>query len=369
MEILLHAVLYSLGVADADGQYPNPYNVTFGTTPFAGLMNRSRFAFNCRMALIFISGLLLSACNSLVSPQPTVVLEQTAAPPATATTPAPLVLLVSPPQADPALAFATAELAAAYAAGNQMRFEQRALLDPAQVPAELSALLLLAPDPGAAALAAAAPQAQIIAIGFSPESAPNLVALPLSGGEEGSSAFIAGYVAALTAEDWRAAMLYTPSSASWVNDFVAGAEYFCGACIPIAPPDAELPLAAQAADAQSWQAAAEQLLAGRAQVVYLAPELEASEAAQYLASFGVLLIGSGEPLSSLEASWLASISTDPIAALREQLPLTLAGQAPAPSPSLVLTHVNSAYLSEARLADVQEVIEDLLAGFIRLPAE
>jgi hypothetical protein len=250
-----------------------------------------------------------------------------------------------------------------------MRFEQRALLDPSQVPAELSALLLLAPDPGAAALAAAAPRAQIIAIGFSPESAPNLVALPLGGGGEGSSAFIAGYVAALTAEDWRAAMLYTPSSATWVNDFVAGAEYFCGACIPIAPPDAELPLAAQAADAQSWQAAAEQLLAGRAQVVYLAPELEASEAAQYLASFGVLLIGSGEPLSSLGASWLASISTDPIAALREQLPLTLAGQAPAPSPSLVLTHVNSAYLSEARLADVQEVIEDLLAGFIRLPAE
>lgn len=332
-------------------------------------MNRSMQIFNHRTVLFFIGAFLLAACASLVSPQPTVVLEQTAAPQATATTPAPLVLLVSPLQADPGLAAAAAELAAAYAADNQMRFEQRALLDPAQVPAELTALLLLAPDPGAAALAAAAPQAQIIAIGFSPELAPNLVALPLGGGQDGSSAFIAGYVAALTAEDWRAAMLYTPSSAGWVNDFVAGAEYFCGACIPIAAPDSELPLAAQATDAQTWQAAAEQLLAGRAQVVYLAPELEASEAAQYLASFGVLLIGSGEPAPGLEASWLASISTDPIAALREQLPLTLAGQAPASSPSLGLAYVNSAYLSEARLTNVQVVIEDLLAGFIVLPSE
>lgn len=311
---------------------------------------------------------LLSACASLVTPQPTVVIEQTSLP-ATATASAPLLLLVSPPQADPALSVATAELVAAYAAEQQVRFEQRALLDPALVPAELTILVLLAPDPGAEALSAAAPQARIIAIGFSPEAAPNLIALPLGGGEAGSAAFIAGYVAALTADDWRAGMLYTPATAAWVDDFVAGAQYFCGACIPLAPPDAELPLSAQASDAGSWQAAADQLLAGGAQVVYLAPELEASQAAQYLVDSGVLLVGSGEPSPDLDAGWLVSVAVDPQAALRQQLPSVLAGQPPGSGPSLGLTHINSNYLGEGRLADIQTVIADLFAGFILLPAE
>ena len=326
-------------------------------------MTTSKFA---PLMLLAASAFLLAACASAA--QPTVVTQQ-APPPATVTSPAPLLLLVSPPQADPLLASTAAELAAAYASEQQLAFEQRSLLDPAQLPSELSALLLLAPDPGAAALAAAAPQAQVIAIGFSPEAASNLISLPLGGGEDGSAAFIAGYVAALTAEDWRAGMLYTPASAAWVDDFVAGAEYFCGACIPVSPPDADLPLAAQAADAQNWQTAAEQLLAARVLVVYLAPELEASEAAQYLANFGVLLIGSGEPPAALEDSWLASVSADPLAALRAQLPLALAGETPAASLLLDLAHINSAYLSKGRVADVQIVIEDLLAGFILLPSD
>lgn len=319
--------------------------------------------------LLNLAAFLLSSCASLVTPQPTAVLEVTAVPLATATTLGPLLLLVSPPQADPSLSAAAAELSAAHASEHQFRFEQRALLDPAQVPAELAILVLLAPDPGAAALAAAAPNAQVIAIGFTPEAAPNLIALPLGGGADGSSAFIAGYVAALTAEDWRAGMLYTAASAAWVNDFVAGARYFCGACIPISPPDTDLPMAVQATDPQNWQAAAEQLLSGRALVVYLAPEMEASEAAQYLGSFGVLLIGNGSPPAELAASWLATVSTDPPAALRAQLPLALAGQPPSLTPPLGLSKVNSAYLSEARLADIQLIIQDLLAGFIVLPTD
>jgi hypothetical protein len=128
-------------------------------------------------------------------------------------------------------------------------------------------------------------------------------------------------------------------------------------------------MAVQATDLQNWQAAAEQLLSGRALVVFLAPEMQASEAAQYLGSFGVLLIGSASPSAELAASWLTTVSTDPPAALRAQLPLALAGQPPASTPSLGLSNINSAYLSEARLADIRLIIQDLQAGFIVLPAD
>ncbi|HEY4717536.1 MAG TPA: hypothetical protein VIH14_00845 [Anaerolineales bacterium] len=321
-----------------------------------------------QLALSLVVALVLSACASLVSPQPPVVLEATSSPVATATSPAPLVLLVAPPQADPEMSTAAAEVATTYASGQQMRFEQREMLDPAQLPAELAVLLLLAPDPGAAALAAAAPQARVITIGYTPEAqASNLVALPLSEGADGSIAFIAGYIAALAAEDWRAGMLYTSASASWVDDFVAGAEYFCGACIPIAPPQADLPLAVQAPDAQNWQAAADQLLASQIRVVYLAPELEAGGAGQYLAGFGVLLIGTGAQPQELAPNWLVSVTADALPALRQQLPLALSGQPFDPAGTLGLVDINASLLSEARVTHIQTVITDLLLGYIQLP--
>ncbi|MEX2143901.1 MAG: hypothetical protein WD740_04845 [Anaerolineales bacterium] len=320
-----------------------------------------------KLSFFIAAALVLSSC---ASPQPTVVIEPTRAPAATLTTSPPLVLLVAPPQSDPALAAAAAELAAAHAAQQQLRFEQRDLLDPVSIPADLAILLLLAPDPGAAALAAAAPQVQIFAIGFTPETlASNLVALPLGSGADGSAAFIAGYLAALTAQDWRAGMLYSATSAAWADDFVAGAEYFCGACIPVSPPIVDLPIAVQAADGQNWQAAADQLLAAQVGVVFLAPDLEASGAGQYLAGFGALIIGGGSPPADLSANWLASVSADPASALRKQLPLALAGQPFDSEGGLALAHVNPAYLSEARLADIQAVISDLLTGYLLLPSQ
>lgn len=319
-----------------------------------------------RLSQLTILAILFTACSA--PPQPTATLA-TDAPPSTATADAPLVLLVAPPQADAALVATADELVSAYAVQQQLRFEQRQLLDSTQLPAGLSMLVLLAPDPGAAALAAAAPQARVITIGFVPEGQfSNLVSLPFDNSGADSAAFIAGYVAALTAEDWRAGILYTPASANLVNAFVAGAEYFCGACIPIAPPEADLPLVVQAGDAANWQAAAEQLLASNARVVYLTPELETSGAGQYLASFGLLLIGTGAPPADLAASWLASVLVDQLVLLRQRLPLAFAGQPFDDGGGLLLSQVNSAYLGEGRLADIQQVIDDLRSGFIVLPA-
>lgn len=282
----------------------------------------------------------------------------------------PLVLLLAAPESDPAIAAAAAEIASAYAASNGMQFEQRNVLDAAQLPVSLSKLIVLAPDPGAGSLAAAAPQASVVTVGFDPSiEAANVQSLQIAGSGSGEVAFIAGYIAALTADDWRIGMLHASESAPQVDDFLAGAEYFCGSCAPVAPPYNDYPQSAQAADSQNWQTAADQLIFQSVRVVYLTPELEPSGAAQYLAGFGVLLIGSGAAPADVAANWLASVGgMDAISILQEQLPLALAGQPLSATNSLRITNANPSLLSEARLAHIQLVIDDLLAGLIALPS-
>lgn len=312
--------------------------------------------------------LLLAAC-SLGGAQPTATSVQVQVAPTPSPEPAVLILL-APPESDALLVAAAAEIATTFASSHDLRFEQVAALNASELPGNLAILIVLAPDPGAAELAAAAASAQVIAIGFTPTAeAANLQTLLANATESGAAAFIAGYVAELTATDWRAGMLYSQASAELVDDFVAGGEYYCGSCAPVAPPYNEYPQFAQATDAANWQSAADQLLAQSVSVVYLAPELENSGAAQYLASFNILLVGGGAPPADATANWLASVSADPIAALREQLPLALAGEPVTQSSSLVVSNANAAYLSDARLAYIQTIINDLLSGYIVLPED
>ncbi|MGH2582311.1 MAG: hypothetical protein ACRDFQ_05385 [Anaerolineales bacterium] len=277
--------------------------------------------------------------------------------------PVPLIILLKPAGSGAAVAEIAAEVASGYASRRGMRFEERDNLDPAQAPAELAKLILLAPDPGALSIATSLPNVAVIAVGFAPDGqAANLVSLASSGSPE-EVAFVAGYMAALTAENWRTGMIYSPQSAHLVDDFISGVEYFCGLCIPAAPPDHEYPQAFQAQDAQTWQAAADALLGQSVRVVYLSPEMESGGAANYLASFGVLLIGSGEPPADISANWIASVGGHSIDQLREQLPALLDGQTIQIS-AIELLNVNPAFLSDGRQAYVYALISDLLAGLI-----
>lgn len=316
------------------------------------------------VSLLLLLSFLIAAC---ATPAPTTT--PTLAPTLSPTPNVPLVILLSSPDSDPALLAAASEIASAYTSEHGMQFEQRTILNPADLPSSLAKLIVLAPDPGVSALALAAPQAQVIAIGFSTEAnIANLSSLPMATNNEAQTAFIAGYISAITADDWRAGMLYTASSASAVNDFVAGAEYFCGSCAPLAQPLIDYPVTAQT-EIQNWQAAADLMLAQSIQVVYLAPELEGSGAAQYLADLGTLLIGSGAPSTDLGDVWVVSITSDVTAALHQLLPLALDNQPPQSASSILLKNVNLSLLSESRQAFVHQVIDDLQAGFIQLPTD
>lgn len=309
----------------------------------------------------FFLALLLVACSA-TSPEPTQTDAPTQQP--EPTQPPGLVLLLAPEGSDAALAAAAAEAAQAYAAENGLLFEQRATLSANQIPPQLVALVALAPDPDLSQLAAAAPVARMVAVGFTPtEPAANLVSIDTGAAGSQEVAFIAGYIAALSAEDWRAGFLYTPASADLVDSFTAGAEYFCGSCAPPRPPYSEYPMAAQATSAADWQAAADQLLSQFIDVVYLAPELEGSGAAQYLAARGVLLVGSSQPPGDVAHAWLASVSAS-AASLQQQLAAALAGQLMPAERPLALQYTHAEQFGQSRQANVQQVIDELLSGYL-----
>jgi hypothetical protein len=318
-----------------------------------------------RKLFFLLLAVTLTACGSAATPTVTPHIVPTSAP--TVTTAVPTLLLVVPPDADPALAAVAGEVAAAYAAERGLVFEQSSALDAAAIPSNVTKVAYF-PNASFDPALVSSP-ISLVAIGQCESAATNVIALCLTGNASEQAAFVAGYVAALTADDWRVGMLYSPASASTADDFQAGAEYYCGSCIPLSPPPGEFPLASQAADPTNWQSAADELLLNFTRVVYLTPEMATSGAATYLANYSVLFIGTGTPPDALVGSWIASISADPADALRQQLLAALDGQIPAASGSLALTNMNSAYISEARLANIQTVIADLLSGFILLPTD
>ncbi|UYN89103.1 MAG: hypothetical protein KIT08_08375 [Anaerolineales bacterium] len=307
--------------------------------------------------------LLLSACSfGAAQPTPTVELP-TVAPPTPTTEPG-IVLLIAPEGADAGLLAEAQAAASGFAAAQGLQFEQRAGLTAAELPATLQAAVLLA-DTGLQELASAAPQVRFIAIGFAPaEPLPNVTSLSAAAAAGSQdAAFIAGYIAAMSANDWRTGMLYGASDAGLVAPYSAGAAYFCGACVPAGPPNSTYPIAVQAAP-DNWQAAIDQFMINFVRVVYITPEMENSGAAQHLASLGIMLIGTSAPPADVAHQWVASVSARSGDSLQTQLQQALAGQAPNVASGLAVEHVNPSLFSQSRLEFVQITIGELLSGVL-----
>ena len=80
--------------------------------------------------------------------------------------------------------------------------------DLALIGAALKVVIALPPDPGLAALAAAAPEVQFLAVGI-PDlpAASNLSSIGGTGVPVDQQAFLAGYIAGLVAPEWKVGIL------------------------------------------------------------------------------------------------------------------------------------------------------------------
>ncbi|MGB7874205.1 MAG: hypothetical protein WBL25_07475 [Anaerolineales bacterium] len=326
------------------------------------------------LSLILIA--ILVACGqSAPDATPTPIPTDTFIPTATftATPSTPLAILVMPSDLDPAIydLYQTTVYDLAQQAG--FRFQVRNTLTELDLEPGLRVVIALPPDPGPgiATLAAAAPQAQFLAINIPDVTAGGNISVLANNVQTDIVAFMAGYVGAMITDDYRIGMIYPDGNADALNAldaFTNGKTYYCGTCRPfyflpydfpqsIPIPDTEPP--------ENYGGYAVYLIQQReVDFIFVYPEIATTELLDYIGSAGAVQVGRS-PEGGIPLYWAASLSPDVIGAIQAAWPNLVAGQGgQAVQSPLGLKDVDPDLLSPAKQAEAEQVLADLLAGRI-----
>lgn len=185
-------------------------------------------------------------------------------------------------------------------------------------------------------------------------------------------AFLAGYTAAMAADQWKTGMLSrpdTPSGPALRDAFVRGVQYLCGNCAPRYDPKLPLnyPVYAEATP-DTWSAGLESLKAQGVLAVYIDPSLETGEIRAAVGEAGMHLVTglpAPEDYEGPGGLLIARILLDLDPALRSvYADLTNGNPGRLAVPSLAIQEVNPNLLSEARQRLVEETRQLLEEGWI-----
>lgn len=334
---------------------------------------------------LFIIGLVIAACRS--APEPTASIpalengtpevDETAVATPEEILPTPTtspngVVLLAPAGSDPAFSLEIQDLLMELSAQDGLEFETRTEFDRVELDPTVRIMVVLPPDPGLANLAAANPDVQFLAVGIPDlKAAGNLSVIDVEAGLPDQQGFLAGYLASVITSDWRVGVISrsdTPAGKAARLGFMNGVIYFCGLCRPAYPPFVQYPIAVDisgSSEQAAQQAAADQLIANAVQTVFIGPEAGDLVLLEYLSQAGLNMIGSGSPPDSLRPNWVASIRSDPAEAVRQIWPDLAAGKGgsllKAP---LAISNVNPELLSEGRQRLVEQMLSDLVEGYI-----
>jgi hypothetical protein len=329
------------------------------------------------LSLLFV---LLSAC-SLGTPEksPTFTPRATSPPLPTATlvatsTPTPLpqaVILIVPPQADPALAAALQTGLAGLASQAGLRFLVKPALSAQDLTPDVKVVAALPPLDDLESLAASAASTQFVALGFTnlnPAANLSLIEPDVRPDQQG---FMAGVIAAIVTEDWRVGVITlsdTLAGKAAALGFQNGVVYFCGLCRPYDPPFVPYPvvvqLPSQASQAE-WQAAVQTMVGQAVKTVYVFPGAGDETMLGALDQAGVHIIGGVSPAGSLRSNWVASLRADFLPALQNAWPQILSGKGGLQLQSdFILADINPDLFSTGRQELAKKIMADLLAGAI-----
>jgi hypothetical protein len=290
--------------------------------------------------------------------------------------PPPLVILIIPVDINEAQskAYQAAVYNLAQSAGYRFQVRNKLTLEEIQLEPTLKVVIALPPDPGIVSLAAAAPQAQFLAVnipGIQPGG--NVSVLGSESARIEHVAFMAGYIGAMVTGDFFqvGAILRkdSPESAVIQTAFEAGRTYFCGLCVPldwytpyVYPAFVEIP-----ADAKEneYSAYADILvLQKKVGTIFIQPGLDTPELIQYLSTVGVLMLGTQTPTKAVNG-WIVTLQPDYLKAMQAAFPDLAAGQGgkdfPAP---LSFTDANPDLFTAGKQNNAQKVLDDLVNGFI-----
>jgi hypothetical protein len=257
------------------------------------------------------------------------------------------------------------------AQGSGMRFQVRNTFTAADIEPGLQVAVVLPPDPGIAALAAAAPKVQFLAINLPGVTAGGNISVLASNSRADVPAFIAGYTAAMISNDYHAGILVpqnNPDAQRAIIAFANGMSYYCGLCQPFYyvpyrfPQYLEIPAAETKANYPGYA----NLLISKYNVdtIYLYPDIAIKELTDSLGTTGTQVIGTSLPASK-PVGWVMTIRPDETKAIQNGWPDLVAGKGGQNIQSpLGLRDVEPTLLSPGKERLVQQVLDDLQAGRI-----
>jgi hypothetical protein len=332
-----------------------------------------------RPTALFLLLLILAACGkpsatSTSTPVTATAIPVTAAPTFTPLPSAPLVILIIPPDmpADESALYQKTVYDLAQA--NGMRFQVLNMLTVEDVQREgpaLKVVVAFAPDPGLDALVAAAPLVQFLAVsipGLTP--AANLSTIGANGAPADRQAFMAGYIAAMLAFDYRTGMLGRqddPQLAAIETAFRNGVSFYCGLCKHNYPPyDYPVFLNITAASpVEQYPAWANVLGRSDVDVAYIPAGVATVDVFETLVQNDVKIISVDMPVSDLGSNWIISLKPQLLPAIQQIFPDLVSGRGGQTlAVPLVLADMNLSILTEGKVRLVQQMLDDLQAGYI-----
>ena len=323
---------------------------------------------------IILLALILSACSlggSKATPTAAPTNTPVPLPTLTPTPVVPLAVLVVPADMDKATSDAYQKVVYDLAQASGMRFQVRNSLNPADLEPGLQIVVALPPDPGIAALAAAAPQVQFLAVNIPGVSAGGNVSVLARNGQVDVPAFIAGYTAAMISDDYHTGMIAPKDNVEAQKALVAftnGMAFYCGLCRPFYYLPYTFPqfsLIPSDAKPNEYPYYADFLILQRkVYTIYVYPDSATKELMDYLGATGTQVIGVSLP-DPRPSGWVMTLRPDEVKAIQTAWPSLLAGQGGLNVQSpLGLADVDPSLLSPGKQRLVQQTLDDLLAGRI-----
>ncbi len=307
-------------------------------------------------------------------PPPTVIPSQTPPPTATVipTASTPLAILVLPADMDKASSDLYQKTVYDLAQASGFRFQVRNVLTQQDVAdPTLKIVIALPPDPGIAALAPTAPNVQFLTVNIPDLTAGGNVSVLAPSNQVELPAFLAGYTLAMLTYEYHIGMLYPEGdndAIRAVNAFNNGMRYYCGLCRGIYIDPVEYPtfLSIPATEDVSLHGGYANVLINDRDVdaLYIYPSIATDDLLTYVGTQGVYLIGTKMP-PTRPGGWVMTVSPDTIKAIQIAWPQLIAGQGgQAIQSPLGLADVDPGILPAGKLAQVQFVLDELLAGRI-----
>lgn len=335
------------------------------------------FLILCLTILLGIGACGLGQSDSTPTPVPTD--SPIPSPTFTPTPSTPLAILVLPPEMDQATSDIYQKTVYDLAQQAGYRFQVRNSLVELDLDPTLRIVIALPPNPGPgiAALAAAAPQTQFLAINIPEVTAGDNVSVLADTTQKDIVAFMAGYIGALITEEYRIGMIIpneNPDALKLLEAYANGKTYHCGTCQkyylyrdefgnPIDFPQyITIPVDE---DPANYGGYAGYLIQRRSvNFIYVHPDVATPELLASIGSSGGVQVGTS-PQGGIPLYWAASLSPDVIGAIQAAWPNLIAGQGGQVVQSpLTLSDVDPNLLTPGKREKAEKVLADLLAGRI-----